>query len=88
MCGGLASMSNYFSEARNPKTGKTETVEFLDYGHEGYWIRFSDGELHHENEIEPSEFERWWQVFEKNSRVRVCKASAMAGWNAAKHAAD
>lgn len=49
-----ASMSNFIHCARNPKTGEIENAAFLDdyFGKHAYGVRFSDGSVYPESEIE------------------------------------
>ncbi len=47
-------MSSYSAEAINPKTGKKEMARFIDdyYGRHEYGVRFSDGEVYKESQLE------------------------------------
>lgn len=44
-------MSNYQDKAINPTTGMLEPADFLDFGREGYKIRFADGKTYPEDVV-------------------------------------
>lgn len=50
-------MSNFFSRAIHPETGEVEQVEYLDdyYGRHRYGVRFSDGMVFPESDVESVE---------------------------------
>lgn len=39
-------MSNFYKTIKDPRTGRYERAEFLDFGHAGYKVRFPDGKLY------------------------------------------
>lgn len=46
-------MSNFYSQARHPLTGKIEFAEFIDDGKRHYLVRFRDGIEVRECGLEP-----------------------------------
>lgn len=47
-------MSNFIAPARHPDTGVIENAEWLDdhFGRHVYGVRFSDGQVFHESQVE------------------------------------
>jgi hypothetical protein len=54
MIGGKHEVSDYPGKAVDPKTGHVESVMYLDnyYGRHRYGVRFPDGNVYPEHEIE------------------------------------